>query len=217
MKEYDVYLFDADGTLLDTKGPILAAFQEMGRALGAELPPAAEITGTIGLPLYKQLRAILGEGRDEEFYAEAGRIYGDALMARYRESLRVFPGVATGLRELKEMGKKLAVVSSRRLFSLEAFLSAMDIGKYFDLLVTPENTAKHKPDPEPALYAAKEFGAGPEICVFIGDAVFDIQCGKAAGMDAVLVSWGGMSPEGWDVRPDAVVDEFQQLLPDRPA
>lgn len=214
MKEYAGYLFDADGTLLDTKGSILAAFGEMGRRMGGEMPSEEVIAGSIGLPLYKQLRLFYGEDRGDGFYESAGRIYGDALMSNYEETLRLFPGVLTGLRELSERGKKLAVVTSRRILSLEMFLEKMGIAQYFDLLVTPESTERHKPDREPALYAAQGLGLGASDCVFVGDAVFDIMCGKAAGMDAVLVSWGGNNPEGWEVQPDLVVDTFEELLPD---
>lgn len=213
MKEYDAYLFDADGTLLDTKGPIVAAFEAMGKGMGVELPATDFIIGTIGLPLVKQIRLILGEGYDEEFYAKAGKIYGDTLMADYRETLRLFPGVMTGLRTLRKLGKKLAVVTSRRLLSLEAFLQATGIEEDFDLLVTPELTENHKPHPEPALYTARKLGVAPKDCVFIGDATFDIDCGKAAGMDAVLVSWSGANPAGWKIQPDLIVSNFPELLP----
>lgn len=215
MKEYKGYLFDADGTLLDTKGPILAAFAEMGRQMGEEMPPPTVMASTIGIPLYRQLRTFYGDDRDEAFYEKAGRIYGDALMSNYEDTLRLFPGVMTGLRELREMGKKLAVVTSRRILSLEIFLEKMAIAPYFDLLVTPENTEQHKPNPEPAFYAARQLNLEPADCVFIGDAVFDIMCGKSAGMDGVLVSWGGNEPSDWEVQPDLVVDRFEELLPHR--
>lgn len=213
MKEYTAYLFDADGTLLDTKGAILSAYCEMGRVLGERMPDEGVIAGTIGLPLYKQLRVFFGEDRDEGFYDKAGRVYGDVLMSNYSETLRLFPGVAEGLAALRERGKRLAVVTSRRLLSLEMFLETTGIDGYFDLLVTPESTRSHKPDPEPALFAAEGLGVGVGESVFVGDAVFDIMCGKGAGMDAVLVSWGGNDSAGWEVQPDLVVGEFGELLP----
>lgn len=211
MREYGAYLFDADGTLLDTKGPILAAFEGMGRGLGVELPPREIIAGTIGLPLTRQIRLILGDGYDAGFYDRASAIYGDGLMADYKKTLKLFPGVLTGLRVLKERGKKLAVVTSRRILSLEAFLEVTGIDGYFDLLVTPELTERHKPDAEPALYAARELGVETGECVFIGDAVFDIECGHAAGMDTVLVAWGGNVSDGWKVQPDTIIDDFSAL------
>lgn len=211
MKEYSAYLFDADGTLLDTKGPILSAFHGMFRALGVEAPPREAIEGTIGLPLVRQVRLLLGEGHDDAYYDHAMTVYGDGLMDDYKNTLKLFPGVATGLRELKERGKKLAVVTSRRMLSLCAFLETTDIDQYFDVLVTPESTEKHKPNPEPALYASSELNVPPSECVFIGDATYDIECGHAAGMDTVLVSWGNpLSTIA--VPPTHVIELFSELV-----
>lgn len=214
MKDYDAYLFDADGTIIDTRDMIIAAYTAMGETLGVAVDRDL-IKNTIGLPVMRQLRELLGHGHGEDYYEKAREAYNDSLMESYDARLKAFPGVAEGLRELKALGKKMAVVTSRRRGSLEKFLDALAIGDYFELCVTPESTERHKPDPEPALFAAGKLGVAPERCVFIGDATFDIECGNAAGMDTVLVSWGGMDPSGWPVKPDLVVDEFSRLLPDK--
>lgn len=213
MKEYDAYLFDADGTLIDSKEIILRSFEHAIEHMGAA-DPGREFTGyTIGLPVAKQMRLVLGEGRDEAYYREAVRVYSGFMNEHFKSCLAAFPGVRDGLETLRARGKKLAVVTSRRKPSLERFFRHLDLFDCFDLFVTPESTERHKPDPEPALFAARELGVAPERCVFIGDAVFDIQCGAAAGMDTVLVKWGGLDPSGWPVRPGLVVDDFADLLP----
>ncbi len=217
MKEYDAYLFDADGTLIDTKELIFRSFLHMGEAMDAGALDHDLIRNTIGLPMARQLRLFLGEGRDEEYYARAGAAYTEFQMAHADDFLRAFPGSVETLRELRRRGKKLAVVTSRRLLTTKPFLEQLGLLEFFDLLVTPEDTEKHKPDPEPALLAMRRLGATPEKTVFIGDAVFDIQCGKAAGMDTIFVVWGGVDPSGWDVRPDWTVDRFDRILPERGA
>lgn len=214
MKDYDAYLFDADGTIIDTRDMIIAAYAAMGETLGVAVDRDV-IRNTIGLPVMRQLRELLGHGHAEEYYEKAREAYNDSLMEGYDARLKAFPGVAEGLRELQALGKRLAVVTSRRRGSLEKFLNALGIAGRFELFVTPESTERHKPDPAPALFAAEKLGVPPERCVFIGDATFDIECGHAAGMDTVLVSWGGMDPSGWPVKPGLVVDEFSRLLPDK--
>lgn len=214
MKEYDAYLFDADGTLIDSRELIFQSFVEMGRAVGATLPDRGLIESTVGLPMYKQIVVVLGDGHDDEYYRRGREAYGKHMMTIYRDYLTAFPGVKEGLLDLKNRGKKLAVVTSRRVDSLAFFLEFLGINDCFDLLVTPESTDRHKPDPDPALFAARELGVPPDRCLFIGDATFDVQCGKGAGMDVALVRWGGMDPTDWPVQPDVVVDEFKELLPE---
>lgn len=212
MKRYDAYLFDADGTLVDTKDIIVESFGMMGRTLGVPVDKTV-VYDTIGLPFVTQLHMILGEGHDEDYYERAKVIYTDSQMELCRTRLRAFPGVLDGLRALREGGAKMAVVSSRRLVTLAPYMEATGIDRCFDFYVTPEDTPNHKPHPEPALFAARRLGVDPANCLFIGDATFDIECGRAAGMDTAFVVWGGLDPADWPVKPDFTITEFSQLLP----
>ena len=215
MKSYAAYLFDADGTIIDTREMIYQSFLSMGETLGEPLPGRAFIESTIGLPVSVQIPMLIGEGRGDDCYARASKAYGDYMRRNYRRFLSVFPGVREGLATLAAMGRKLAVVTSRRRESLDVFLSELDIDRYFSQKITPEDTEKSKPDPQPAILAMRLLGAEPGDTVFVGDAEYDIRCGKAAGTDAALVAWGGMNPSGWPVRPDFTAHEFSDLLPDR--
>lgn len=214
MKEYDAYLFDADGTIIDTRELIYRSFMHMGEAVGADMPDRRYIESTTGLPVSVQLPLLLGEGRSEGYYEQARRAYSGFMMETYPEHLRAFPDAARVLGELKRLGKKLAVVTSRMRPSLELFLGELKLKEYFDVLVTPEDTEKPKPDPEPAFFAMRRLGAEPARTVFIGDAEFDMRCGKAAGTDVTYVDWGGMEYAAWPVRPDYVAARFADLLPD---
>jgi pyrophosphatase PpaX len=214
MKSYAAYLFDAGGTIIDTREMIYRSFVRMGEVMEAKIPPRDFIEATIGLPVTVQVPLILGEGKGEEYYAMARKAYGDHMMANYRELLDTFPGVREGLAKLAANGKKLAVVTSRRRQSLDIFLGALDLSRYFSLMVTPEDTARSKPDPDPALLAMQLLGSHPKETVFIGDAEFDIRCGRAAGIDTVLVAWGGMDSSAWPVRPDFTARHFSDLLPE---
>lgn len=81
------------------------------------------------------------------------------------------------------------------------------------VLVTIEDTDRHKPDPQPLLCAAERLGAVPEEAVYVGDAVVDIQAARNAGMAAIGVTWGaGTRDAVRDAQPDVVVDTVGQLL-----
>ena len=214
MKEFDAYLFDADGTIMDTRELIYQCFLHAGNEMGVGDPGRERVNAKTGLPVGTHLREVVGYDHPEDFYAQAIKLYTDYQNEIYRDYLTVFPGVHEGLARLAADGKKLAVVTSRRRNSLDPFLDLLDIKKYFNVLVTPEDTEKHKPDPEPALFAMRALGAEPSRTVFIGDAEFDIRSGNAAGAATVYVNWGGEDYAKWAVQPDFVAQSFGDLLPD---
>ncbi len=127
------------------------------------------------------------------------------------DSVKPFPHVLSTLKMLKESGKKLAVVTSRRRYSLDIILESTNTAQYFDILVTPEDTVKHKPDAEPALKAIELLDADKHHCVFTGDALFDICSGSSAGIDTVFVNWSHVALSSLPVPPTWAIDSMQEL------
>lgn len=130
----------------------------------------------------------------------------------FNDYLQLFPEVFETLQELKRMNKKLAVVTSRRLYSLTVYLKHTNIFHFFDTLITQESTLQHKPDPQPALEAARQLQCPPSECIFIGDALFDIQCGNAAGMDTAFVSWSQIRITDFTEKPTYTIHSLSDLL-----
>ena len=91
--------------------------------------------------------------------------------------------------KVKACGYKTGLVTSRLKRTAMEGLEKFDLTKYFDVIITPEDTDKHKPDQEPVNIALERLGSKPENTVMLGDTIFDIQCSHNAGVDAVLVSW----------------------------
>lgn len=208
MRAYDNYLFDADGTLFDTADLICTCFQYVAEKYAGKKMDRNTIVHSIGLPLRNQLITHLGSELDHD------RILDDYLqyqLSILEDNITPFPHVAETLEELKNAGKKLAVVTSRRRFSLEKILQATDTAKYFDVLVTPEDTTRHKPDAEPALKAISLLGADKAGTVFTGDALYDICSGASAGIDTVFVNWSHAELSSLPVPPTWAIDSLQEL------
>jgi len=80
------------------------------------------------------------------------------------------------------------------------------------LLATLEDTERHKPLPDPLLHAVAVLGVEPASCVYVGDAVVDIEAARAAGMDAIAVTWGaGLATDLDAAAPDASADSVADL------
>ena len=91
--------------------------------------------------------------------------------------------------ELRAKGYKLGMVTSRLRQTTSQGLEKYEINEYFDVVVTADDTKKHKPDPEPVYIALKKLGSAPQSSIMLGDTMYDILCAKNAGVKSVLVSW----------------------------
>lgn len=213
--EYDTYLFDVDGTLIDTADLVVKCFLYTIQTCRDKLVfdkeiTADEIKSLMGLPLRYQMELFFGPMTDNK-YSEIHKVYSEYQEKIYLDYLALFPGVKETLADLKSAGKKLGIVTSRRMISLRCYTDAMDISMYFDEFITPEATTKHKPDAAPVLEAIKRLNADPRKTVFIGDALFDIQSGVNAGIDTVYVNWGHKKVSELEVQPAFCIDAMDNL------
>jgi len=210
MKRYDYYLFDADGTLFDTTELIHRCFvYSLGKYASREITRADIIAG-IGLTLRMQFEQHLGPLNDEQFDA----IQADHMqyqMSIYRDFLAPCPGVPEAIAKLHASGRTLAIVTSRKIASLSCFLRETGIYDYFSVIITPDETDNHKPHPEPALKALELLDAAPAASLFVGDAPFDIECGRRAGIDTALVAWSHHRPEHLPLKPTYVIKSMLDL------
>jgi pyrophosphatase PpaX len=201
-------LFDLDGTLLDSIELILSSFRHatsvvMGRALPDEV-----LLRNVGVPLAAQMR-------------EFDETRADELLAAYRAhnaehhdgSVRAYPHVIGALDELVLRELPLAVVTSKARPFAERGLEITGMRDRFDVVVTCDDTERHKPDPAPLAYAAGALGVDLRYCVYVGDSPHDVRAAKAAGARAVAVTWGVSSAEDLHAEdPDAVIDRLSELL-----
>jgi pyrophosphatase PpaX len=133
--------------------------------------------------------------------------------SKHDELASGFLGVDSALRGLKELGIKIAVVTSKRKLMAIRGLKLINIQEYIDILVTPEDTSKHKPNPEPALKACETLGIKPEEAIMVGDSIYDIMCGKDAGCSTCAVTYSEFGlDELLECKPDYVIDSLEKLL-----
>lgn len=208
MKVYDYYLFDADGTLFDTTELICECFQYVAEKHANKQIDRQVIIQAIGSPLRPQIIEHLGADLDIETILDD---YLQYQLKAMEHSLTLFPKVQETLKTLKESNKKLAIVTSRKRYSLDVFLKTTGIHDYFDALVTPEDTELHKPNPEPALKAIELLGASKPATVFIGDAKWDVCSGNSAGVDTVFVNWSHTTAGELPEAPTWTIDTMSQL------
>lgn len=209
------FLFDCDGTLLDSNPLIIKAWKH---TLDNLIPDAhittEEILSYFGITfegtveIYKKKYNIPNVDMDHYH-----NIYWDFHNGHHELIEGAFPTVEEGLKALKAHGAKLGVVTSGMHDSCYGELHDCGIADYFDVIVGAE-AGESKPSPVPALECCKKLGVDPKDAMMIGDSKADIECGNRAGCKTALVSWSSVNPstlEGVE-KPDIVIDDLSDLL-----
>ena len=203
-------LFDLDGTVIDSGAMILASFRHATQTvLRRRIPDEQLLAGVGGMTLREQMQ-VLDPERVEEL-VDAYRAHNTPL----HHDLQACDGVLDALATLKDEGRRLGIVSSKRRASIElGFRTLPELEALFEVAVSTEDTVRHKPHPDPIMLALERLGERPAEAAYVGDSPFDVQAAKAAGAFSVAVTWGGIHDEERLRRegPDAIVHDAGELL-----
>ena len=183
-------MFDLDGTLVDTIALIIESYQHAFRSVLETELPETRIRSWIGQPLLRCFQQAALEHAPELFES-----YTAWNQANTERLARPYAGIDRMLVDLGNAGARLAVATSKRLAPAQVALTWCGLDGLVDVLVTMEDTDRHKPDPDPLLLAAQRLGVAPEHAAYVGDAVVDLQAARNAGMSAVAVLWGAGTRE----------------------
>ena len=216
MPEYATYLFDADGTLLNTVDLVTESYMHVFDVYKSLIPDGKthtkdDVAALMGIPLQAQMEQYFGK-LDQQAMDMVCEEYRSYQMTIYKDSLRLFPGVLETLAQLKAAGKKTGIVTSRKMDTAGLYAEVTGIDRYIDVYITPEATDRHKPEPEPVFEAMKRLNAEAGETVFVGDASFDIQSGNSAGVHTVFVGWSHNRVSELPVTPTYVISSMDELI-----
>jgi HAD superfamily hydrolase (TIGR01509 family) len=178
--------FDFDGLIVDTEWPAYEAWSQIYARYQQTLPLEKWVAavGTFhGFNPVAYLSELTGLKHDfDELFAEKERLKTHACTIA-----PVLPGVHDRITEARELGAKVAVVSTSDLEWVGGHLRRCSLHESFDLIVTREDVVKVKPDPEPYLTAASRLGLQPDECLVFEDSMNGVRAAKAAGMRCIAI------------------------------
>lgn len=202
--------FDFDGTLADTTAGIVATFKATLKELG--LPDVADIDiiRTIGLPLTGNFRVACGlEGAENEKACSTyRRLFPEVGTSR----IVLYDGVKETLQTLKDRGFVLAVASSRHLKSLLGLSEMLGIKDFFSEIYGVDCAPNPKPAPDTVLGLLDALDLKADDTVVVGDTIFDLQMGRAAGCRTCGVTYGNQTRAQLATEaPEFIVDDIRDL------
>lgn len=214
IKAVDAVLFDLDGTLVETNidFPLMKRrMLELAAAEGIDTEPLAslDILGIVD----SACRTLVSWGLHEN--AEDFRMRAmdmlEEIELRHANDARQIPFARDIIACLTQNGIKTGIVT--RNCRKASLISLEKAGIMPDILVCREDTSRHKPHPEPLLFALTALGARPERSIMVGDHLMDIEAGKAAGLKTIALLWDYRPADFFnDVKPDRLACNLQEVL-----
>lgn len=195
MSQINTFIFDIDGTLIDTFDMYMPTMVSTLRKHGYHIAPEEE------QKVMKRLFGITGEDALTLFGVRPGEIsaiqkeWFDAAYQR-EGHVKVIDRVPEALRKLAAIpGNHLGVATSKLRKEYDHFAKRYPFASLFDGVITSADTDKHKPDPEPILAAVSRLKAKPEESVYVGDTINDLKAAKRAGVKFAGALYGSANPD----------------------
>lgn len=191
MMTYSTYIFDLDGTLLDTLGDLAASVNFALREHGMPEHSIDDVRSFVGNGVRLLMERAIPDGADNPDFEATFATFRQYYMAHSLDTTRPYDGVPEALRELRNRGCQLAVVSNKMMAATQELIHhffpdtiAVAIGEH------EAEGIRKKPAPDTVFAALRELGVGQEGAVYVGDSDVDIQTAENAGLPCISVLWG---------------------------
>lgn len=208
-RNFDLIVFDWDGTLMDSTAAIVESIQAACADLGLPVPTRAQASHVIGLSLIGAVQAVV-PGLDEAGCQRLAERYRHHFLARDHE-LVLFEGARALLDELRGQGYQLAVATGKARRGLSRVLASSGLEPLFDATRCADESFS-KPHPGMLLELMDELFVAPERTLMIGDTTHDLLMAKNAGTQAVAMTYGAHPAAQLEAEmPRALLDSMAAL------
>lgn len=183
-----LFVFDWDGTLMDSERQIVQCMQMAAHDLGLVVPTSAEVRVIIGLGLPEAILKLFPL-HDRETRDRIRQAYARHFVAEAGGRSELFPGAMELLQDLRARGYLLAIATGKSRLGLDRVLSQVGLIDFFDTTRCADETAS-KPDPRMLNEILVSLSAFPGESVMIGDTSFDLEMAARIGMPSVGIAHG---------------------------
>jgi phosphoglycolate phosphatase len=208
-KQFDLIVWDWDGTLADSTGMITVALLKAAEEVGLPALSREQASSIIGLGLKESIEALYGQIPKEQAQALAAKYTANYYAGE--SAIPLFEGAAETIKALSMRGYKLAVATGKGRRGLNLALEHSGLGQYFQATRTVDECFS-KPHPQMLDELMDDLVVMPERTLMIGDTSYDLQMAQNAGIKGVGVTFGAQSAAQWQhLNPIAQFDHFSHL------
>lgn len=213
-------LFDLDGTLLDTSHDLHTAINQTLQLANKPQVDYNKVRSRVSFGGKHMLASALNMDLSNNPEHAA---YVDKLLPIFLELYAntqfkqtvAFPGIEDLLLSLENNNIPWGIVTNKNTALTKPLLKSIGYSERTSCVVCGDTAARAKPAPDPLFYACNLLQVKPQDCIYVGDAITDIQAGKAAGMHTIAAAFGFI-PENSivaDWQADFIVNEPHEIFP----
>lgn len=188
---YKTFIFDLDGTLLDTIGDLAASVNYALRTNGMPEHSTDDVRRFVGNGVRLLMERAVPDGAANPLFDDAFADFRQHYMVHSLDTTRPYDGIPETLSELKSRGCRLAVVSNKFMSATQELIRhffpdtiEVAIGEH------EAEGIRKKPAPDTVFAALKQLGVGKEDAVYVGDSDVDILTARNSGLPCISVLWG---------------------------
>ncbi len=191
MKQYQTYIFDLDGTLLDTLTDLTLSVNYALRTYGMPEHTRDDVRSFVGNGVRLLMERAVAQGAANPLFEKAFATFRKHYLLHSLDNTRPYPGIEDMLAKLKARGCRLAVVSNK------FYAATQELCHHFFPQTIEVAIGEHeaegirkKPAPDTVLEALRQLGTSKADAVYVGDSDVDIQTARNAQMPCISVLWG---------------------------
>lgn len=188
---FDTYIFDLDGTLLNTLGDLAASVNHALRCHDMPVRTVDEVRRFVGNGVHLLMERAVPGGSSNPQFEQALQTFRDYYLHHSLDTTRPYDGIAEMLAGLKRRGKRMAVVSNKFCTATEALCQHFFADTISVAIGENEAEGVHKkPAPDTVLEALRQLGADRQGAVYVGDSDVDLATARNAQLPCISVLWG---------------------------
>jgi 2-phosphoglycolate phosphatase len=207
-------LFDLDGTLLDTAPDMVGALNKLLAERQRAPLPYDDVRNQVSHGSSRLVKLGFPDV-DADTFASLQKRYLDIYAGALSLESRLFPGMDGVLEDIASRGLHSGIVTNKPGWLTQPLLDQLGLTSRFACVVSGDTVSARKPHAMPMLHAAALAGVAAEACLYVGDAERDVQAAHAAGMPALVATYGYLQPdEDWQAwGGDGSIGHPTDLLP----
>jgi len=207
--------FDLDGTLADTAPDLAAALNQVRHEQGETALPLESIRPLVSLGGNAMVKLAFSIEEDDPEFDGLRIRFLDIYQQRLHQDTHVFPGIHEVLDYLEGENMTWGVITNKPEWLTNPVMEQLKLTQRAACIISGDTTDYRKPHPGSMLHACEVARCDPETSLYIGDALRDIEAGRAAGMKTLTADYGyianGENPDEWNAdgrisQPEEIID-----------